>query len=180
MRQATSSILTRSFTLGRGTAHEQQPPTLWPTPPPSSLSSSWHLHFYCNQYSLAHCPSALNIPPSQPPNVFLHPPPTSCSGTVIGFAACLGNIPIVEYLLEHDANVDAQDLGNISGKKLTHLGMVGACGSHHTVHGRCVVVIVTTACMQDASLPAGEGQLSAALLRPPRAIEDVLVPCHEA
>lgn len=33
-------------------------------------------------------------------------------------------MPIVEYLLENGADVDAQDLGNASGKRLAHLAMV--------------------------------------------------------
>ena len=46
-------------------------------------------------------------------------------GTVLGFAACLDNKPIVEYLIEHGAKVDVRDLGPAaSGKPLTIKGMV--------------------------------------------------------
>ena len=39
-------------------------------------------------------------------------------GSVLGFAACVGNFEIVDYLVAHGANVDAVDLGPTSGKEL--------------------------------------------------------------
>ena len=44
-------------------------------------------------------------------------------GSVLGFAACLNNTDIVEYLMDHGAHVNVRDVGPSSGKPLTVTGM---------------------------------------------------------
>lgn len=42
-------------------------------------------------------------------------------GTVIGFATCMGNIPIVDYLIQKGADVNARDEGPLLGERSKNL-----------------------------------------------------------
>ena len=57
-------------------------------------------------------------------------------GTVLGFAACLNNVEIVDYLLAHGAQVNAIDAGNISGR---HLAVSSGMAKANTVLHCCVL-----------------------------------------
>ena len=61
-------------------------------------------------------------------------------GTILGFAACLGNIECVDYLLEHGADVTARDLGPASGMVVkdsmrTGNSVLHCCVLHEQVRG---------------------------------------------